>query len=131
MDRPYTCLLCGKVFRGTSFHIGCSVNHNPGTCCHYGDTEVVKRTKATNSTPEKTIRSILWNALDFSDVRTYGEVLEQEQDRLTQALADIARIIEESVLRAKMNEYIDDDEWYDGCMGGIESLKNFILERIG
>ncbi len=34
------CPICGKTFK--IGNLNCLVNHLPGTCCHYGDREIIK-----------------------------------------------------------------------------------------
>ena len=39
-----TCPKCGKTFKESSTNIACAVMHQPGDCCHYGQTEVTDTT---------------------------------------------------------------------------------------
>jgi hypothetical protein len=47
---------------------------------------------------------ILWEALDFSDVDTYQEVLEQALPRLEEATQQILHLIEKAKVEARIDE---------------------------
>ena len=36
----YTCGNCKKVYRKSLENVMCLVNHSPGSCCHFGETEI-------------------------------------------------------------------------------------------
>lgn len=38
----YKCPICGLIFRRQTGDVivRCAVNHAPGTCCHYGETQI-------------------------------------------------------------------------------------------
>jgi hypothetical protein len=39
---PVKCGICGKTYRKQlGVTMMCAVNHQPGSCCHYGDLEVI------------------------------------------------------------------------------------------
>ncbi len=40
MREIYTCHICGKHFMRPEIPVSCCVNHGPGECCHFGDTEI-------------------------------------------------------------------------------------------
>jgi hypothetical protein len=39
-EQEYKCKVCNKWFAYNIPKISCTVYHPPGTCCHYGDTEI-------------------------------------------------------------------------------------------
>lgn len=62
--RGEKCQICGKTYTGGNSNISCLVLHAPGTCCHYGETEVKPPSLPSQEPVERELNDIQLKMLE-------------------------------------------------------------------